>query len=72
MPHKHVFTSAVADDPDTTLVQASDWNDFHTTPRVSSGSYTSQANSCDTVESDYEISSGDVIELASGSIFAIN
>lgn len=39
MPTKHLFTSAVADGGDATLVQPGDWNDYHVTP-YASGEFT--------------------------------
>lgn len=39
MPPKHLFVSAVADGADATLVQPSDWNDFHVAP-FATGTFT--------------------------------
>jgi secreted protein with Ig-like and vWFA domain len=72
MPQKHIFQSAKADDPDNTLVQSSDWNDNHVTALSISADYTMQANSSESVESDFEIGSGVFYEIASGSVFAIH
>lgn len=39
MPDKHLFVSAIADGVDATLVQPSDWNDFHVSP-FATGTFT--------------------------------
>jgi hypothetical protein len=39
MPEQHVFTSAIADGGDATLVRPSNWNDIHVTP-YATGSFT--------------------------------